>query len=136
MQYLMLVVAATLLAVDFSLNKIYQKLKGTSPAAGFGFNSLLGINGFKTDFSVYSFIMAVLLNDLVMCYNIIGFRLLKSGTMAMHTLFLMSGGMVLPYVFGLLFLNEPFSLFRTAALILILAGVVLSNDDNEKVNPK
>ncbi|GEM_PF-6484974 len=80
--------------------------------------------------------MAVLLNDLVMCYNIIGFRLLKSGTMAMHTLFLMSGGMVLPYVFGLLFLNEPFSLFRTAALILILAGVVLSNDDNEKVNPK
>jgi len=42
-QYLMLVVAATLLAVDFSLNKIYQKLKGTSPAAGFGFNSLLGL---------------------------------------------------------------------------------------------
>lgn len=74
----MLVGAAVLLAVDFSLNKIYQKLQGTSSAAGFAFNSLLGlftaiiffgINGFRVDFSAYSFIMAALVNVLVMWYS-------------------------------------------------------------------
>lgn len=141
----MLVTAALLLAVDFCLNKIYQKLKGTSPAAGFGFNSILGlftaitffaINGFKADFSIYSFVMAALVNGLVIFYNIIGFKLLKSGTMAMYTLFLMSGGMTIPYIFGLLFLDEPFSLLRTFALILILAGIVMSNTGKANANYK
>ena len=145
MEYLVLVVAAVLLAVDFSLNKIYQKLQGTSSAAGFAFNSLLGlftaiiffgINGFRVDFSAYSFIMAALVNVLVMWYSIIGFRLLKSGTMALYTLFLMSGGMVVPYVFGMLFLSEPFSVLKTAGLALILAGVILTNANNTKVNAK
>ncbi|MBE7024531.1 MAG: hypothetical protein E7408_00550 [Ruminococcaceae bacterium] len=145
MQYVILVISAVLLAVDFSLNKIYQRLKGTSPAAGFGFNSLLGlftaimffgVNGFKTDFSIYSFIMAALVNLFMLCYNIIGFKLLKSGTMAMYTLFLMSGGMTVPYIFGLLFLDEPFSLLRTTALVLILISIVLSNIRTAKVNSK
>ena len=141
----MLVGAAVLLAADFSLNKIYQKLQGTSPAASFGFISLLGlftaiiffvINGFRADFSTYSFIMAALVNGFVMCYNIIGFRLLKSGTMALYTLFLMSGGMVVPYIFGVLFLSEPFSSLKTAGIMLILVGVILSNANNTKVSLK
>lgn len=142
-QYLFLVGAAVLLTVDFALNKTYQKLKGISPAAVFAFNSLIGlftaiiffvINSFRADFSIYSFIMAALVNVLVMCYSIIGFRLLNTGTMALYTLFLMSGGMVVPYIFGMLFLGEPFSALKAIALILILAGVILPNANNEKIN--
>ena len=145
MYYLMLTGAAMLLGADFALNKIYQKVNGTAPKAVFFFNSLLGlitaviffcINGFKLDFSLYSFVMAGLISALVMCYNIIGFRLLKSGTMAMYTLFLMTGGMVLPYIWGLLLLNEDFSLLRTGGLIVILSGVVLSNFSGERINIK
>lgn len=145
MYYLMLTGAAMLLGADFALNKIYQRIYGTAPKAAFFFNSLLGIitavvffciNGFKLEFTVYSFVMAGLMSALVMSYNIIGFRLLKSGTMAMYTLFLMTGGMVLPYIWGLLFLNEDFSLLRTVGLIVILAGVVLSNFSGERVNIK
>lgn len=145
MYYLMLTGAAMLLGADFALNKIYQKFYGTAPKAAFFFNSLLGlitaviffcINGFKLNFSFYSLIMAGLMSLLVMSYNIIGFRLLKSGTMAVYTLFLMTGGMVLPYVWGLLFLNEDFSVLRTGGLVVILAGVVLSNFGGERVNLK
>ncbi len=145
MYYLMLTGAAMLLGADFALNKIYQRIYGTAPKAAFFFNSLLGIitaviffciNGFKLEFTVYSFVMAGLMSALVMSYNIIGFRLLKSGTMAMYTLFLMTGGMVLPYIWGLLFLNESFSVLRTVGLIVILAGVVLSNFSGERVNIK
>ena len=144
-QYLMLTLATLLLAVDFSFNKIYQKTKGTSPASGFGFNALLGlftsiifflINGFKVDFSLFSFLMAMAVNILVVSYNIIGFRLLKSGTMAIYTMFLMSGGMILPYVFGLVFLDEQFSALRMAGLVLILLGVIFSNTGGGKINTK
>ena len=145
MYYLMLTGSAMLLGADFALNKIYQKFYGTAPKAAFFFNSLLGlitaviffcINGFKLEFTVYSFVMAGLMGLFIMSYNVIGFRLLKSGTVAAYTLFLMTGGMVLPYIWGLLFLNESFSVLRTVGLIVILAGVVLSNFGGERVNMK
>ena len=107
MQYMMLTSAALLLAMDFAMNKIYQKLRGTSLKASLLFNSVLGlataiiffaVNKFKLSFSPYSAIMAMLMTTLVMSYNVIGFRILKQGSMAIYSLFLMTGGMVLPYM--------------------------------------
>ena len=143
MDYLMLLGATVLLAVNFSINKAYQKLNGSSPKSVFAFNSLLGLftaiiffafSGFKFEFSLFSFIMAALMNTFVMCYNLFGFKLLKNGSMALYTLFLMTGGMTLPYLFGLIFLNEPFSWLKTVGLIIILSGVVLSNLGTKKIN--
>lgn len=143
MQYAMLTLAAVLLAADFSINRLYQKKAGVSPEAGFGFNSVLGLfwaiiffvlNGFKIDFSVYSFAMAAVMSTLVMVYNIIGFRFLKRGAMALYTLFLMSGGMLVPYIWGILFLGEPCTVLRTAAVLIILVGVVLANVSREKAD--
>ena len=145
MGYILLSASAFLLAIDFALNKLYQQIRGTSPKASFFFNAVLGlvtaiiflaVNKFSVSFSAYSIIMSMLMSVFVMSYNIIGFRLLKTGSMAIYTLFLMTGGMVLPYIFGLIFLNEQFSVMRTGALVLIIAGVILSNFSGEKINLK
>ena len=145
MQYMMLTSAALLLAMDFAMNKIYQKLRGTSPETSLFFNSVLGlataiiffaVNNFKLSFSPYSAFTAMLMSALVMTYNIIGFRILKQGSMAIYSLFLMTGGMVLPYIWGLVFLNESFSAVRTIGLIVIIGGVFLSNFSGEKINFK
>lgn len=145
MQYLMLTLAGLLLAMDFALNKIYQKSQGTSPESALFFNSVLGlttaivffaVNGFKLSLSPYSAFAALLMSTLVMSYNIIGFRILKQGPMAIYSLFLMSGGMVLPYIWGLIFLNESFSVIKTVGLIVITGGVFLSNFNGEKTNLK
>ena len=145
MQYIMLTSAALLLAMDFAMNKIYQKLRGTSPESSLLFNSVLGlataiiffaVNKFKLSFSPYSAFTAMLMSTLMMTYNIMGFRILKQGSMAIYSLFLMTGGMVLPYIWGLMFLNEPFSAFRTIGLIVIICGVFLSNFSGEKINLK
>ena len=112
MSYVMLVLAAFLLACDFSINKLYQRRAGTGILAGLGFNALIGIfsaviffaaSGFKIGFSFYSLIVAAIFTLFVMTYNIIGFRIMKYGSMAIYTLFLMTGGMTVPYVFGLFF---------------------------------
>lgn len=136
----MLIFAALLLGINFAINKQYQKLYGASLYAALFFNMLLGFStmaiflifkGFKIDFSVYSSVMAAIEETLVICYTILGFKILKSlGSMAMYTLSLMSGGMVLPYICGIVFLNEPFTYLRTVGLILIIASVVLANLSN------
>ncbi len=143
--YLMLILADILLAVNIAVNKIYQQSEGTTIAAGFKYNFLAGlfttvefliINGFRVSFTTYSCMMALVKTILVVAYTILGFRLLKLGSMALYTLFLMIGGMTIPYIWGLAFLDEPFSWLRTAALVLILAGVVLANFSKGKVNFK
>ncbi len=143
--YLMLVAAALLLAVDFSLNKVYQKWQGTSLKAGLRFNALLGLftalifwalDGFTLVFAPFSIIIAVVMSSLAITYNIMGFRIMKSGSMALYTLFLMTGGMTVPYVWGLFFLNEPFSIVKTLGLLVLIAAVVFSVSGSMKVNKK
>lgn len=145
MDYFLLTFGSLLLSVDFALNKLYQRIYGTRPKAAFLFNALSGgfialiffaVNGFKLEITPYSSAMAALAGTLVMAYNIIGFRLLKHGTMAVYTLFLMAGGMTLPYIWGLIFLDEDFSFLRMIGLIAIIGGVLLSNSSSEKLNKK
>ncbi len=143
--YFFLLIAVILLALDFALNKVYQRRAGTSPKAGFKFNALMGLfaaaiflvgNGFKLHFSLYSLLLATCFSLTVMLYNLCGFRIMKQGSMALYTLFLMSGGMLLPYICGLAFWGEPFSIWRTVGLVVILAAVVLSNSDSGKIDKK
>lgn len=143
--YIMLIFSSILLSLDFALNKLYQKTFGTSGKSIFLFNSLLGLasavlfflfNGFKSEFTLYSLIMAALMNLFVVFYNIIGFKIMKYGSMATYTLFLMSGGMVIPYICGLLFLNETSDLFNVLGLTVVLFGVIISNISGKKNNIK
>lgn len=138
--YIMTIAAVILLAMDFAVNKAYQKKYGTTLEAGLKFNALMGlftaviffaINRFKFEFSLYSMLMAGIVALSIMSYNILGFRVLKSGSMAFYTLFLMCGGMFVPYVWGVLFLQEKLSFMHLAGLILIISAMVLTANDKK-----
>ena len=143
--YLLLIVADLLLAVNFAINKIYQKRAGTSFKAGFVFSAMTGLftsvifflyngftGGFRFSVSAVSVIFAILLSLLGTSYSLIGFRIMKRRGMSLYTLFLMTGGMTVPYLFGLIFLDEKFSVLRTIGLIVIIAGVFFSGFGKEK----
>ncbi|MBQ3015333.1 MAG: hypothetical protein IJD79_00980 [Clostridia bacterium] len=132
----MLLCAAMLLAVCFVINKLYQKQAGTSLEAGLVYNSLLGIfaaiifffiGGFKFEVTAFSVIMATAMTVVVMAYTLLGFRILKNGSVAIYSIFLMSGGMTVPYIYGLLFLDEEFSWLRTVGLVVLISAVAISN---------
>lgn len=144
--YLMLLTAVLLLAGDFAINKLYQKKVGADARAVLLFNCINGLltagiffvingilNGFSFEFHWYSFLMAASMALFGLSYNFIGFRMLRDGNMASYTLFLMTGGMVLPYVVGLIALDEQFSYLRTIGLLVIFAGVFSAN--TPKVRP-
>ena len=139
MQYLLILGADALLAMCFAFQKKYQSIAGTSARATLTFNAfagfaslviftLLGLCGVYTiQFSLFSLIMATAATSICLSYMIIGFKLLRAGNMPLYTMFLMTGGMLIPYVFGLCFLDERFSWLRLVGIVLIVAAVIISN---------
>ena len=136
MNYILVIIAVVLLALDFALQKKYQDSEGADLVSGLKFNALNGLltafiffafSGFKFKFSLFSVSLAFFMALCAMVYSIIGLRLLKTGNMSIYSVFLMSGGMLLPYLFGVLFLNEPLTLLRIIGVICILLAVFLSN---------
>lgn len=145
MEYILLTIAVILTATNFSISKIYQKCEGTTNERALYFNAIVGlftamvvflINGCTVDFTPFSFVMAAIYNTLIMTYTIVGFKIMESGSMALYMIFLMSGGMLVPYIWGLLFLDETFSWLRLVGVVIIILGVALPNMTKEKVDKK
>lgn len=141
--YILILLAVILLAGDFVLQKLYQKTMGADVPQVLLFNTFLGIftavafffiNGCQIHFSAYSFVMASIMPALSIATTLLGFRLMRSDSMALYTLALMAGGMTVPYVFGLLFLHEEFRWLRLAGLVLILAAVISSNVSKKRTD--
>lgn len=142
MDYILVFLATVLLAFEFAFSKKYQSMEGTGVAAGLRFNLLTGlftaviffvISGFRPGFSVFSLVIVLLAALCGTVYNVISFRILKSGGMALYSLFLMLGGMVLPYLYGLLFLDEHISWLRVLGLACIVAAVFFSGRTKVRV---
>lgn len=143
MNYIFVLIATILLAFEFVFSKKYQESEGISLISGLRFNALSGfftaliflaLSGFQISFSLFSVVMTFLMSLLCVLYSIIGFKILKKGNMALYALFLMSGGMLLPYFFGILFLQEPLTLLRILGILFILAAVYLSNPAKENLD--
>ena len=136
MQYALVFFSTVLLAFTFAVQKKYQAVEGAGTTAGLRYNALSGLimavlcfafNGFALQFSAFSVIFAFSTALLCVCYSLIGFYILRFSGMAIYSIFLMIGGMLLPYIYGVLFLNEVLSPFRIIGVILIVVAVVFSN---------
>lgn len=138
-------ISVLMLALNFAVTKLYQKKCGASPYPALRFNVFLGLfssfiffalSGFKIEVTIFSAIMAPLLAALVVSYILIGFYIMEKETVAIYTIFLMTGGMIVPYIWGLLFLNETFSILRTVGLIVIACGVFVAHSSNSRISYK
>lgn len=148
MHYLLILVADAFLATTFAVQKKYQSFAGTSARATLTFNAFVGLATamsftllwlfgiFEMQFSTYSAFTALLLAVIHLTYMAFGFKLLRAGNMPLYTMFLMTGGMLVPYIFGLGFLDEKFSLLRFFGIILIVTAVVISNTGAMKPTKK
>lgn len=141
--YLSVITATVLLAIEFSCSKLYQSLESISLEKGLQFNTVSGLvsalimwalAGFRLEWSGFSALLALGMALCSMLYCLLSFRILNLGGMALYSLALMSGGMLLPYIFGIVFLNETVSLPGFLGLIAVLAAVILSNFNRRKIS--
>lgn len=145
MDLVWLIVSAVLLAVDFLIAGLYQKGEGNAPVKVFRFNFFIGlfsvvifffINGCQFEFTWFSGVLALVMTCLAILYTLVGFRILAAGGTAYYTFFLMTGGMTVPYVWGLFFLDEAFSWLRLAGLVLIVGSAFLIYAGKNRLSPK
>lgn len=143
--YMLIILADILLAVTFACQKKYQEKAGLSVKASLVYTILSGffsamiflvINRFNVRVTLFSIIMAVVVSVVITIYVFIGFRIMKTGSLSIYTLFLMSGGMIVPYIYGVLFLNEELSFARILGLMLIMVAIVVANFSRDKFDVK
>ncbi len=142
---IMLILATILLALSFALTKYFQKDGNDTNKERMLFNSVVGlfsgiiflvVSGFKIEITSFSLIMAAAFVFVVVTYRMIGFKIMEGETIALYTVFLMAGGMMLPYIWGVLFLDEEISVLRTIGLVLIAISMVITNKCGSKINLK
>ena len=134
--YLLIVLSALLLAVCFILQKLFQtrtvdttesSVEFSIMSAIFSIIMLIITSGFSISFTPYSAINVLLRSTCCLVHTVLGFKIMKAGSVALHMLFLMSGGMLVPAVWGWVFLNEDPKPLHIIGLVVILASIVLNN---------
>ena len=116
--YLFILAAVALLALQFSTNKAYGLRRGDGAKASLIFATACGFasaavtfviaslseGGFR--FTWFSLLLGAAMASLSCAYTLIGFKILSLGDMSVFMMFLMLGGMMLPYLFGVTVLGE------------------------------
>lgn len=139
--YIMTLLAAIGTAGNFAVTQVYQKEMGSCVREGVIFNIFVGLfsgiiffvaSGFKLEFTAFSLIMAILFTLFVGSYTIIGFKIMSMGSITVYTLFLMLGGVVVPYIYGIVFWRETVNLQKIAALLLVILAVWLNTSGGKE----
>lgn len=139
--YVLIVLAALGCAINFALTKFYQIKQGNTIETGVIFNCLVGlagsilyfiICGFKMEVTMFSFIVGLLSTIFVGVYTMVGFKIMSMGSIAIYTIFLMLGGMVLPYFYGLIFLDEQITMLKIIAMIMMVIAIIMQNEGEKK----
>jgi len=133
-EYILILLAVVCFAAQFAITKLFgravEKNMGTtmvmlvvSGAAGAVLYFI--INGFQIQFSTVSVFWSFVLALLIIPCHAIGIKVLSMGSLAIYSMFMMLGGMLVPFFYGIVFLGEPLSLGKALGSILLTACVVL-----------
>lgn len=142
---MMILLSALLVAVDVLVSGYYQKCKGKSFAAGLRFNFYVGLFSAiifffickcQFEITLYSAVMAIIMTAAAIIFFILGFQIIAEGKTAIYAFFRMTGSMLIPYLWGLFMLSEPFSVYRLIGLLLIIGSVFLMNAGDGKSSLK
>ena len=143
--YLLVILSVILLAFGFILQKVYQRRTADITEGGIDFSIIAAVfsiilliltSGFSISFTPFSAINAMIKSACCLAYTVIGFKIMKEGSVALYMLFLMSGGMLVPSVWGWIFLDEEPKLLHILGLAVILVSIILNNLGKEKLKVK
>lgn len=121
------------------LNNGYQKESGSGWNSSLklslyssivGFIALFAINRFKLRISIFSIVVALVYSIVCILLNYSTVKSLKHANLSVYSIFSMTGGMILPFVYGLL-CGEEFKAIRILCCILISVSVAMNAGKGE-----
>lgn len=130
--YLILILAAFLFAVQFLFNQQYRSLKGEGLDATMTFSLytsaisfviLFVLGGFRLHITWFSLLIAVLYASVCLLSSYAGLKAFGTANLSVYSIFMMLGGMLLPFAYGILFANEALSFAKALSILLICTAV-------------
>ena len=147
MEYILILLAVACFAAQFAFTKLYEGAAGQTATASLVMlvgTSLVGsliffcAGGFSVSFSPISTLWAAIFSVIMIPYYMIGIKVLSLGSLAIYSMFMMLGGMLVPFFYGILFLSEPITVGKAAGTVLLTVFIVLQalwqkpSNDNKK----
>lgn len=131
-----LVIAATVLfSLQFLFNQRFQESCGTDLKASLVFSLyksmvivfiMLIISGFKVEFTWFSMLMATIYAASGILMSYYSLKAFSVANLSVYSVFSMLGGMLLPFLLGIIFYDEPLTVFKVICCILIVGAVLLN----------
>ena len=134
MEYLYILIAVLGISGVFLLKKVYQKkyTEGLNSLLLFSFWFAFGqglfsfcINKFQIHYATITLICSLIVALTTGFNNIAGVAVMKYCKISLQTMFIMTGGMIIPSLFGVFFLHETLSVWRVIGMILLVAALIV-----------
>ena len=141
MYYGLITIAVLLFGGGFAMQDYYQKLRGNQLRISIessligslaGLVVLVAINGVEIGFTPFTVSIALLAAVNSMAFTFFSFRALAIINLSLYSLFSMLGGMVLPFLQGILFYGEELTPAKIACLGLILAALLMTVSKSDR----
>ena len=132
--YVIILLAVFCFAGQFAFTKLYEgavKQTTVTSLVMLVVTSVIGtvlylfIGGFRVEFSSISVFWAVLFALVMIPYYMIGIKVLSLGSLAIYSMFMMLGGMLVPFFYGVLFLRESVSVAQVIGTVLLTGFIIL-----------
>jgi len=141
--YVIVLLAVFCFTGQFAFTKLYEgSVRQTNVTAlvMLFFTGMIGtilylfIGGFRVGFSSISVFWAVLFALVMIPYYMIGIKVLSLGSLAIYSMFMMLGGMLVPFFYGVLFLRELVSVAQVIGTVLLTGFIILQAISQSDLN--
>lgn len=145
MDYLFLLLAVICFAAQFAFTKRYEEAAGQGTSAtmvmltvtsAIGFGLFFAVGGFRLEFTPVATVLALVMGIIMIPYYMLGIKVLSLGSLAVYSMFMMLGGMLVPFFYGLLFLEEPLTWGKTLGTVLLTVCIILQALEPKKSGSK
>lgn len=134
MYYILALLADVGITASFTINKFYRTLVPFS-VSSITFKVAVGscvsfllffiIGGFKLQVNVFTLFMAVLMNVVAILSEVVTFTAYGKGHLSLYTVFQMQGGMLLPFVYGVVYGNR-LTIIHVVGISIMMIALMMS----------
>lgn len=134
MEYFVITMAVLCFALQFAFTKVFEGVVKQNLATSLvmliftnliGVLLFLGVGKFEVEITLFSLLWATAFAVIMIPYYIIGIKVLSIGSLAIYSMFMMLGGMLVPYFYGICFLSEEITWGKVVGCILLTGFIIL-----------
>ena len=139
--YALIMLSTLMFGTNFIFNDAYRRERGSTVITSLQYTLIscatslmifLVMNGFRFDCTPFLFIMSLSSALVGFGFTYFSFKSLGVINLSLYSLFSMLGGMLLPFLQGILFFGEPVTVANLICFVLLVAALVITVDTGKE----